>query len=251
MEQGSDGSSQVFVQRLLGCYSRAPTLKLALRKTPSKITDYLMWLESYGEPVSRGHIRLRLCEKIKGDWPVNMGDSVAPFQCDKEQLDKEEIERFLRWMDYSWQDFQKLIRQVPKTALDWKPTPNTIRSIRRIIIHTALVQAWYLMKLRKKADTPFRYPHGSSLWTFTKRIDREGDISLETLNGLRSAVVYRLRNMSPSELQRITYHKPGEWTGRKKLEAWSARKVFRRFLWHEKLHMKTIRKILSAWDLHR
>lgn len=249
MEQGPDGSSQIFIQTLLGCYSRAPTLTEGLEKAPSKIREYASWLRSHGEEIQPEPVSLKLCETVKGDWPVDLGDSVALFNCDRPRLSDKEVDTYMRWMTYSWQDFQEIIRQVPKKALDWKPTPDTYRSIRRIIIHIALVQVWYLMKLRKKNDPPFRYPRGLSLWNYAKKIDQRNDISPETLNGLRNAVVFRLRNLSEIERQQVTYHKPGGWTKRTTPEAWTARKVFRRFLWHEQLHMRTIRKLVVLFDL--
>lgn len=248
-ELGPDGSAQIFIQPLLGCYSRAPTLDEALQKASSKILEYVRWLEFHGEKIGAEPVSLMLCERVEGDWPVNLGDSVALFNCDRARLTQDKIERYLRWMEYSWGDFQQLLKQVPKEALDWKPRPDTFRSIRRIIIHIALVQVWYLMKLRKRGDLPFRYPRGHSLWNYARKVDRQDDISVETLIELRSAAVFRLRNLSDIERERVTYHQPGEWTRRTEPEGWTVRKVFRRFLWHEKLHMNTIRKLLSAFEL--
>ena len=247
VEQGPDGSAQIFIQPLLGCYSRAPSLRAAQRKARLKVLEYADWLGSYGEDVKVKPIMLRLCEVVKGDWPVNLGDSVALFKCDKGLLTREDVDRYLRWMRYSWEDFQRLVKNVPREALDWKPSPDTIRSIRRIIVHIALVQVWYLMKLRREGDSSFRYPKGLSLWTYAKRVDRKGDISLATLNGLRNAVCHRLSNLGDHELVRVTYHRPGGWTGRTALESWTTRKVFRRFLWHERLHMNTMRKLLEVF----
>jgi hypothetical protein len=99
---------------------------------------------------------------------------------------------------------------------------------------------------QKGADPPFRWPRGLSMWRAAKEVENEGTTP-ERLTELREACVYRLRHLRPEERRgRVTYHTPGGWTGRTEPEGWTARKVFRRFLWHERLHMKTIEKILAA-----
>ncbi|HVH15244.1 MAG TPA: hypothetical protein VNA15_05940 [Candidatus Angelobacter sp.] len=82
---------------------------------------------------------------------------------------------------------------------------------------------------------------------YVKKIERD-DISTETLGLLRRSVIYRLKHLSSKELSQLTYHKLGQWTARTRLEAWTARKVFRRFLWHEKLHMNTMKNLLSEYQ---
>ncbi|HVH15243.1 MAG TPA: hypothetical protein VNA15_05935 [Candidatus Angelobacter sp.] len=87
MEQGPDGSTQIFVQPLLGCYSRAPTRTAALQKIPSKIQEYNAWLEWHGEDTEgSSRTSFRLQEEVKADWPVDLGDSVALFECDRVAL---------------------------------------------------------------------------------------------------------------------------------------------------------------------
>lgn len=140
-----------------------------------------------------------------------------------------------------------MLERVPEGAWDWKPLEQ-LRSIRRIVLHIALVMVWYVMKPREyRKDPAFRWHRGRSMWKAAHAIER-GDLSRERLVELQEACVYRLRNLRPEEKSgRVTYHRLGEWTGRAEPEAWTARKVFRRFLWHEKLHMHTIEKLLAAY----
>ncbi|MFQ5837301.1 MAG: DinB family protein [Thermoplasmata archaeon] len=249
IEVGPDGSTQIFLRPLEGCYSRAPTLQEALQKAPSKVRGYLTWLQEHGEDVSRDwwDAPIEECEVVRGDWPVNLGDSVALFECDRGPMAEEEIQRNLRWMTYSWKDFLELLGHVPEDAWDWKP-PGQRRSIRRIVHHVALVMVWYVMKLRRKGvDPPFHWPRGLSMWRAAREVEK-GDLSPNRLTELREACAHRLRNLRPQEMEgRVTYHRPGGWTKRTEPEAWTARKVFRRFLWHERLHMRTMVKMLAAY----
>ncbi len=247
-ETGPDGSAQVFIRPLEGCYSRAPTLDEALRKAPGKIQAHLDWLAAHGEhvPPEWREGDVHLCETIRGDWPVNLGDSVALFTCDQGFMTDEEIERNLRWMASSWQDFLGLRRSVPRGAWNLKP-PGALRPPRRIVLHTALVMVWYIMKLREPADPSFHWPRGMSMWRDARAVEN-GDLSEVRLTSLRHACVYRLAHLRPAEQAgRVTHYPPGGWTGRTEPEHWTARKIFRRFLWHERLHMRTIEKLVDGY----
>lgn len=215
---------------------------------PRKITEHRRWLGGHGLNRTDGPERVKLVEIVKGDWPVNEGDSVALFKYERKPIDDSEILRNLKLMACSWVDFRSLVRMIPEEALDWNPGRRFGRSIRRIIVHVALVEGWYIMKLRAPGDRIFRWPKGESMWPLLRRVDRESDISLETLDSLRASVAHRLAHLSDEEKRRITRHKPGEWTKRTVPEQWTARKVFRRFIWHEKLHAATIEKLLSIYN---
>jgi hypothetical protein len=139
-EVGTDGSAQIFLRPLEGCYSRAPTLHQARLKAPAKVHGFLDWLRTRGETVPGELWKAPIgeCEVIHGDWPVDMGDSVALFDCDKEPMTKDEVEGHLRWMSHSWDDFLGLLERVPHDAWDWK-LPGQLRTIRQIVVHIALV----------------------------------------------------------------------------------------------------------------
>ena len=252
-EIGPDGSAQTFLRPLNGCYSRAPTLDEALAKAGAKVRAHLDWLVAHGEKIPREWHdgTVHLCETIHGDWPVDLGDSVALFRCDQGPMADEEIDRDLRWMAYSWRDFLELRRTVPRGAWGFKP-PGALRAPRRIVVHIALVMVWYVMKLRvPKENPPFRWPRGMSMWRDAREVEN-GDLSEKRLTSLREACVYRLAHLRPAEKAgRVTVHRPGGWTGRMEPEAWTARKVFRRSLWHERLHMRTMGKLLDAYRATR
>lgn len=250
VEVGPDGSAQVFLRPLEGCYSRAPTLQAAMEKAPAKVKEYLGWLSEHGEeiPSSWWEAKLEACEIVQGDWPVDLGDSVALFDCDRDPIGEAEIKPNLRWMEYCWSDLVETFRSVPDGAWEWKPRGQG-RTPRRIAQHVALVMVWYISKLRERGkDPPFRWPPGVSMWRAARAVER-GDLSVDRLQELREACVHRLSHLRPLEMEgRVAYHTPGGWTKRTAPEGWTARKIFRRFLWHERLHLRTLRRILRSYE---
>ncbi len=251
-ELGPDGSAQVFIRPLEGCYSRAPTLDDAMKKAPGKVQAHLDWLATHGQqvPSEWRDAPVQLCETIRGDWPVDLGDSVALFACDQGPMAETEIMGDLQCLAFSWQDFLELVSTVPRGAWEFRPA-DARRSPRRIVAHIALVMVWYIMKLREPADPSFHWPRGMSMWRDVRAVE-QGDLSEARLTSLREACAYRLGHLRPAERAgRVTHYPPGEWTVRTEPEDWTARKVFRRFLWHERLHMRTIRTLVDAYQATR
>ncbi|MFQ5950638.1 MAG: DinB family protein [Candidatus Geothermarchaeales archaeon] len=231
-EIGPDGSTQIFMEELPGCYSRAPTDEEAIAKAPLKIKEHLDWLSRHGENVSPDayEIETELSEEITGDWPVDKGDSKALFKPDLKAVTDREIERYLTLMQYLRGDLLELVSKIPEEAMEWKPNGETPRHIRRILEHIAEVEYFYMMRLRQREYT-------------------EWPLSFMELT--RELTELRLRNLSEEERHKISYHRPGEWTERTELEGWTAKKAFRRFLWHERLHMRTIEKLLAQFLEHK
>ena len=229
-EVGADGSTQIFVRELPGCYSRARTLDEAVAKAPGKIREFLDWLKAHGEPVegTQYEIQVEAAEVVRGDWPVKLGDSQALFNADLSPLSRAEVERAMRYMRYAREDLMSLYQTAPGGALEWKPNESTPRHIKRIAEHIAEVDIFYLERLRdmKFKDWPSSF--------------------LELMEELR---VLRLSNLKDDEMQcQTSYHPPGDWTGTSAPEGWTTRKVLRRFIWHERLHTATIRKLLSQFN---
>ncbi len=229
-ETGPDGSTQIFVRELPGCYSRAPTFDDAVAKAPLKIREFLEWLQKHGERVTEDarSIETEVAEVVKGNWPVNMGDSQALFEADLTPLHREEVDRCVRFMKYAREDFMNLYSDQPKESLEWKPDTATPRNIKRIAEHVADCSLFYLERVK---------PRRSSEWPLT---------FLEVADELSTM---RLLNLTDEEMScKVSYHEPGEWTGMHEPEGWTARKVLRRFIWHERLHTATIRKLARQYN---
>lgn len=228
-EVGPDGATQIFVQELPGCYSRSPSLDEAVAKAPLKIREFLDWLKGHGEDIGESdyEIETETSEIVRGNWPVHLGDSQALFKADLRPLEGEEIKRCIRFIRYAREDFMDLYSRAPKDAQEWKPDPSTPRHIKRIAEHVADVDLFYLERLRAR---------------------RFEDWPLGFLEASNELTIMRLSNLSEDEMNcAVSYHPPGGWTGTTEPEGWTARKVLRRFIWHDRLHTSTARKLLRSF----
>lgn len=228
-EIGPDGSTQIFIQELPGCYSRSPTLDEAVAKAPLKIREFLDWLRGQGEDIAESDydIETEISEIVRGNWPVNLGDSQALFKADLRPLERKEVERCIRFIRYAREDFMNLYSSTPKDAKEWKPDQTTPRNIKRIAEHVADVDLFYLERLRAR---------------------RSMDWPLGFLEASNELAIMRLSNLSEDEMNcTVSQHNPGGWTGTTEPEGWTARKVLRRFVWHERLHTATARKLLRLY----
>jgi len=228
-EIGPDGSTQIFIRELPGCYSRSPSFDEAVAKAPLKIKEFLDWLKGHGDDIggSDYDVETEVSEVVRGNWPVNLGDSQALFKADLRPLEREEVERCKRYIRYAREDFINLYLSAPKEAHEWKPDQSTPRHIKRIAEHIADVDFFYIerLKARKFRDWPLEF--------------------LEVSNEL---TLMRLSNLSGEEMNcSVSYHEPGGWTGTSEPEGWTTRKVLRRFVWHERLHTSTANKLIRSF----
>ncbi|MDP2952136.1 MAG: hypothetical protein Q8O76_02315, partial [Chloroflexota bacterium] len=100
----------------------------------------------------------------------------------------------------------------------WKPKRHTF-SLWERVIELADDEWWFALRLTDWPRDPF-----------------------ERLETIRQMAVGRLGNLAPEELGRVTIHAGEEWT---------ARKVFRRFLEHEREHLGHIEEILEGYRTHK
>jgi len=130
------------------------------------------------------------------------------FPSDYNPIMPNEAEQLVQWLEISRDELLETVSKLPTGALDWKPNPN-IMSIREILNHVADSDLWYAQKL-----------HHWPAETF------------ERLAATRALVESSLRDLSDEERTRVTVHYGEEWT---------ARKVARRALEHEREHLQQIR----------
>ncbi|MDP2948794.1 MAG: type II toxin-antitoxin system HicB family antitoxin [Chloroflexota bacterium] len=233
LEVGRDGSCMAHVVELPGCIAMGATREETVAAAREAIARHLAWLRQHGEPAPADDgIDVEVAETVSaaGSFPGTPGDQVGFFASDREPPTDEEIERALRWAEYSRRDllalFQDVPRQAPSTgsgqALDWSPDLPAGRqaagpwTMRRILEHIASAEAFYVTRLDAEAD--------------------RGPSSL--LSVLRDAASRRLRSLSSEE--RATVRTP-------RGEPWSARKVLRRFLEHEHEHLGQLRELVERY----
>lgn len=147
---------------------------------------------------------------------------VIPFQSDDQPSDLEplsakERDTLLNQAEAARQAILDTIQKIgslPVEDQEWKPRGRTY-SLRERVMELADDEWWFALRLIDWPQDPF-----------------------ERLKTIRQMAVGRLENLAPEELERVTIHSGEEWM---------ARKVFRRFLEHEREHLGHIEEILEGY----
>jgi predicted RNase H-like HicB family nuclease len=178
-----------------------------------------------------GIIEKELTALTKGDKerlsPAEMESfQVVYFQSDDQPSDLEpltpqERDGLLERLQAAWREVMtslEKIGQLPKEIREWKPKGRTF-SLWERVMEVADDERWFALRLTEWPQDPF-----------------------ERLEATRLMAVERLGSLAPEELERVTIHAGEEWTGRK---------VFRRFLEHEREHLNQIEEVLRAYRTHK
>ena len=225
------------VPELPGCFVTAASQAEALQALPAEIADYLSWLKEIHEtaPPAAEPIQLDVTETFTIPRKVAEGDTEAAFSHDLKPLSDQELEWHLRLLTDSRQRLIAMLQHLEQESaqeseetfykmLRWRPDEDS-RSILEHIYHIFTAEAWYLARLSKEPATGWAH-----------------------YQVLRQLTIDRLRRLTPEERRQITLH-PKDTDQ----ERWTARKVIRRALWHERYHLRhiadTVRKYKTQGDL--
>jgi predicted RNase H-like HicB family nuclease/uncharacterized damage-inducible protein DinB len=204
------------VPALPGCAAIGRDREEALAAIRQAVADYLAWLHSHGEPPDPQveTVEVEMAEEV----PVPRAFSgtttqLALFQADLPPLSVDDLRTAMRRMEYARQDLLSAVDEICPEALDWHPMDDA-PSVADILLHVAQVEAWLLSCLDSQ---PTSHP---------------------LLTAVRNWAYQRLSRIGPEERARTTEHHGTKWT---------ARKVLRHFLEHERDHTAQIRKILEQY----
>lgn len=233
LEIGPSGECMAHVLDLPGCFARADSREAALAALPAVIANYREWLGRHGEPVadSDAPTEVRVAEVSTGFGPFERGDPAALFAPEREPLSRDELERLLRLAGYNRGDLLTLTRDLPAPALDWKPEPAAM-SVREILRHVGNAEQWYVSRIVDPETLPAE-------WADDEHVPIFAFLDME-----RETAVERLRRLTDRELADLVY--PTRWTNHPD-EPWTARKVLRRMLEHEREHIEHIRNVLASY----
>ncbi|HSJ55371.1 MAG TPA: DinB family protein, partial [Anaerolineae bacterium] len=134
-----------------------------------------------------------------------------------------------RLMAHARADLLALAGGLCDEFLDWEPDPECF-TLRRVLRHVGSAEQWYVSRVVPPLSLPgeWRDDEGLHLWDF---------LEMERRTGLE-----RLRALTPEERAGVFY--PTAWTTHPD-EAWTLRKVLRRFLEHERDHTGQVLEILE------
>jgi len=227
LEAGPEATG-AFVPDCPGCWVFAQTKKRALEKVRIAIDEWFEWLKKHEEKAQdkRHNIEIEIAEMLRVDYnPAKAGKPEPLFWSEVPPVKKDDIKRTIRLMNYSRKDLLNLVSKLTGKQLSFKP-PDKPRTVRNCLKHIAYVEPWYITHLN--IELPENYPK---------------DV-FELLNYTREMVVNSLRNLPKDKMRGI--FQPGKYKS-PICDLWTARKVLRRLVDHERLHTRYIQKVLKMY----
>jgi predicted RNase H-like HicB family nuclease/uncharacterized damage-inducible protein DinB len=218
------GKTHAHVPALPGCNWVADSPEEACQQAEAGIRGHLEWLQRYRQqgPPPREAIQPVVVQQHMSN--AREGHLVGFFECDRQPLRRDEIPGFLALMTAARQELLALIRELPEAALSWQRGPKEW-SIAEVLRHVAGAQRYYLTRILPPERVPIQQP-SRSVW---KRLERMQALSFELL-----------ADLSDEQRSEVFTDTDGE--------LWTARKVFRRYIEHEREHTFHIQEILEQYQ---
>ena len=217
-----EGGTGAFIPDLPGCWVFAKSDERALTKAKSAVSDWYAWAKRHGESVTPPtKIKVEPSEVLRVSYnPVEAGKPEPLFWSEVLPVTNQDIGRTLRLMSHSRRDLLELLHGLDRDALRRRPKGGP-RTIGNCLRHIAIAEWWYVTRL--DIDLPADFPKGPfELLQYTRNLtERE----LKRLTKDQRTRIFQPRN-DPSPVCNL----------------WTARKVLRRFVDHERLHTAYIGK---------
>ncbi len=199
----------LYAEDFPGAFARGESLPTAIAKMTAEIKSYLAWK---GDPVP-DLIEIVIAEEKESELDIRDADSDAIFDSEKSPLTREEYEVLKALALRSAKDFLALYESIPDKDAGLSPLRKTFygqvpHTAREMYAHTKSVNAYYFGEIGIEADN-------------------EGDI-----------LTCRRRGFEALEAHPDFLHMPaaeGSYG-----EYWSVRKMFRRFIWHDRIHARAM-----------
>lgn len=185
-------------------------------------------MEKHGEqvPSEAKNFEIEVAEVLRVNYnPVEAGKPEPLFWSEVLPITKKDVARTLRLMTYSREDLLDLISDLSNKCLDWLP-PNEPRTIRNCLKHIAYVEPWYITRLN--VELPSRYPRKVfQMLSYTRKI--VGDYLKNFPRDKMHGIFQPQKDSNPI------------------CNLWTARKVLRRLVDHERLHTRYINRVLQMY----
>lgn len=202
----------LYAANLPGAYTRGESKAIAVQKMPAEARDYLAWA---GEPTLE-EISVEIVQESACELNICDADSDVLFDTEKEPLTMEAYTCLKELALKSAADFLALYESIPDKHKSAVPVRNTFyglvpRTAEQMYQHTKNVNAYYFGEIDVEADN-----EGTIL-----DCRRRGFDALESKpDFLKNPVI------------------EGSYG-----ESWTLRKVLRRFIWHDRIHAKAMRRM--------
>ncbi len=199
----------------IGAYTRGESREAALAKMPGEIISYCKWLDL----PAPAEFNIFISQEKVSELDIRDADSDVLFDCEAGPLALEEYSKLKSLALKSAEDFLRLYNSVPDKEISCLPQRKTFyglvpRTAREMYEHTKNVNAYYFGEIGIDADNA-------------------GDILSCRKKG------FELLEQQPDYLDNRVFE--GSYG-----ESWSLRKVFRRFVWHDRIHAKAMYRMAAT-----
>ena len=199
----------LYASDYIGAYTRGESLEIAKAKMPGEIVSYLKWLDED----TTDNMEIIIAGKKDSELAIKDADSDVLFESEEAPLTADEYEKLKALALKSAKDFLALYESIPDksaTASAERKTfyGNVPRSAEEMYEHTKNVNEYYFAEIDVDAD------NSGNIFECRKRGFELLEAKVAFLN---NAVV------------------EGSYG-----EDWSLRKVFRRFIWHDRIHARAM-----------
>lgn len=210
-----------WVLDLPACFSSARSQISAIDHAPKRIAEYFSWLSNHDSslPVINEPVEVQVVDTFYSSTSDEDHEYLinAFFADDRRPLSFWDIETALRLLQWTRQDLLNVIQPITQEQLSKRIVGEVRGSIAGLLKHIAGAENWYFNQL-DMGLTQVQLP----------------DDPLDMLKTIRANTRSNLVNLIADK--RISNN-----CG----EIWSARKVLRRTLWHERDHTQHIGRLLA------
>ena len=209
-----EGNWVAHVPDLPGCYNTHKDREIAISGIPKAAEGYVAWSRSHGIRIS-GLSGPMIVAEVARAWIYEQDYEVnAFFASDRPPLTEAEAQELDKILHATRQDLEIELEQISDEAATTE-LPGEKWSIMGVLNHVASAEQWYFDRL------------GLALST--------SELPADPVARLAKVRDHTLANLPALAALRGVVTLSGE--------TWSARKVIRRTLWHERDHTQHIRKI--------
>ncbi len=205
-----------FVLDLPGCFSAGKSRVEAEKGLGDAIDNYLIWRDGFLHETADDQTKFEIVQVHEANSVDDQYFINAFFEDDKRVVTPEDADHIAWLLECTRNDLLAVIQTADASQLE-RPVHGEIReNIMGVLNHIATAELWYLEAL----DLAF---HRNELVTDVR----------ERLSQVRSHLLIQLPLMVNSDL-----------ICERRQELWSARKIVRRALWHERAHTQQIERYM-------
>lgn len=203
------GDSILFADKYVGAFTRGSSKDSALQKMPAEIRSYIRWKGG----VIPDYFECEIIQEKRSELTVSDADSDVIFDSERKELSAAEYADLKALALKSAQDFWTLYQAIPDKNTSCLPIRQTFygqvpRTAHEMYEHTKNVNDYYFGEIEVSADNA-----GNIL-----ECRERGFAALES---------------RPDFLKNAVF--VGSYD-----EEWSLRKMLRRFVWHDRIHAKSM-----------